>query len=340
MVRMPSPLSAEALRTLLKAASERGVAAPLAGLPELKALLLSPAFLDAFSPAIRAELTSLLKTLESAPHQGPPRPLGELVTDFSGLKSAVEVPERFASDLLLGRGALIDHPQLASTDRAQRLVAFFGKYAAAFVDLARGKEAAPAPQEKPRAEAAKTRLDPIIDAREMVRSHTVAALTPEARLDAEKHFLSVLEQGGYGVLRDKLTGLDALAVAAAVLKEVTPEVVAQRVAQVDPEFMRPPAAENAAKQVQPQIQGVPKGLAVPGLTGGTAQAPRADVSAQRTTDKVLGRNMLWNVLHTLRGDRPDEDTPEKREAALQALGFGALVVLFGVILLVLMLAKL
>jgi hypothetical protein len=63
------------------------------------------------------------------------------------------------------------------------------------------------------------------------------------------------------------------------------------------------------------------------------QAPQKDVGARRHsrgTDQVLGGNMLWNVLHLLRGEELD-DVARKDAMTQLAIAAALLLILGGVL---------
>ncbi len=70
-------------------------------------------------------------------------------------------------------------------------------------------------------------------------------------------------------------------------------------------------------------------------------SPEDDLKEQRlrsrSTDKVLGSNMLWNVLHRA---RDDEDEQERQDKAFDGLAFGAIMLLAGAALVVVILVSL
>jgi hypothetical protein len=221
----------------------------------------------------------------------------ELTSNLGTLHEAAEIPGRFATDLEAARPELVNYPGLLRTDKAQRLFEFAVPYAQAVVTKSE---------------------------------------TPVEKKEVSAEMLISAEQHGYGLLQpldpQDPSAKNGLAALRELLEKQTPEELAQKATTYsfdipswpsDAQMLAEARAAAAEQQlnVQPGLQPV-----------ANAAAPFAnaedDERAQRdgTTNKRLGSNTLWNVLHLFRDDgKDDRESAKQREEKSQAFWIAALV---------------
>lgn len=279
--------------------SPRAPSAPPAGSPPQ-----SPSPL-VDSPDDYAQAQSSMGALVGVSSQAAPVPA--LVRSVSEMGDWREVPRQFASDFRAVEAQLVYFPGLNSADRADRMFAFFAKYALQFLALA---------------------------------PHG----STSARPAVVRQFLSELEGLGYGSLSEAMTKQSALRAAEQLLNSSsTEEFLSQAsrlhfVAQDSAPRPRAGAEPVSGLWTDPPHPSVSDGDEVPPQgqpprRAGAASDPDQSRRGQgRWTDKVLGPNLLWNALHLSRGEGIDEEREEDRR--LERLGLVALLTLAGIIALV------
>ncbi|MBL8957402.1 MAG: hypothetical protein JNK82_41900 [Myxococcaceae bacterium] len=294
MAPQPTPQSPEQLMN--KALNGTLTASDAA---QLKALLSSDAGRDAFSPEQRQDLQRFVEGT------APTRDARELHSDLRLLKGANEVAGRFAADLVLAHGALLEHASLLRGDKATRLFEFAVPYAQTLLQLAQSD-----------AELRKA----------------AQALLAEAN---KAGFAELQQEPG------NKTGLEALAM---LLKAGSPEEAARlaqglrfdapvwpkdAVRQTDKhaagdgqlQTVQPKPGEPAVMRPLPQVMMEP----VPIQKKADSEKSRRDDG----TSKRLGPMMLWNVLHGLRDDGEGErDSAAQREALTQLAVAAGLILVF------------
>lgn len=252
----------------------------------------------------------------------PPKPVSKLVPDLKKLTQAEEVPNRFLKDLVAARSPLLEGG-LPKEQRASRLFGFFSHYAERFVTLAKGFPDTPqtwGPQTK-----------------NEVPVPTAPAL-PQAKKDtAVEQFLGNLKEVGFSQLRDRNTGNTGLQTAKQMLEAESPRDVQRQARDTALVVVGREAASSSSARGN-------DGLAPPfnpdgGILNGNRRldSPQdwVEERRRRRSYKVLGSNMLWNILHL---ERSPNETMTKDE--LNRLAFGAILVLFGVTLMVVLLVNL
>jgi hypothetical protein len=197
------------------------------------------------------------------------------------------------------------------------------------------------------------------------------AVAPERREDL-KRFGKALEDSGFRGLRDGRTGKDGVAVgvqlaASANLTELRAKLQSVRLelsttsalAQAHVPFADAPvarpvvqparelgeSAQVAKDRVQPEAMRVQPWQAEAGRVVIVPVAPQArdarpdgqPMDPRASSGRVLGKNMLWNWLHTFREGAADD--PEQKAAA-QQLAVGAALVLFALTIVALALVTL
>jgi hypothetical protein len=96
---------------------------------EVQTLLDSPDLRDNFSPKLKSDLESFVRG------SNPAKTVPDLVPDLDRLQQPREVPARFAADYVLVREQLLDRPGLTASEKANRAWEYFSKYAERFVTL-------------------------------------------------------------------------------------------------------------------------------------------------------------------------------------------------------------
>lgn len=335
-----------ALKRSLRAGGGAGVAAAqelirraqtgtvsTAELKEVQQVISSPEFRDAFR-GVAKDVSALLASGNAAVF----RDVSSLQPDTERLTDARTMPERFLADLRLVEQELLNHPGMTKEQKAERLFEFFESYAARFAELAHGtaqaKQAATAaPQQGGAFNTVETGLQ-------------LAAPLSDAELKkALGQFDKALKMAGFEALKtdDGRTGLEA---AREMLEAKTAEAQAHARPNelsapswkdnVDPRALKAEADKErriASLDGKPQIN--PQ-LRVAGQKLDEAQAQEAAKRGSRSkgTDKVLGANTLWNVMHLLRGEELDDVA--RRDAMNQLAVAAALIIIFaGIIVAVL-----
>ncbi len=253
----------------------------------------------------------------------PPKPVSKLVPDLKKLTQAEEVPNRFLKDVVAARNPLLEG-NLPKEQRASRLFGFFSHYAERFVALAKG-----VPEAQNWGPAAEQRAN-------QGQPPTGPQMAKAQKDTAVEQFLSNLKEVGFTQLKDRATGHTGLQAAKQMLEAETPRDVqrqARETALVVVGGSTLPAGDSPLGK--PQFN--PDGTLINGRQVNVPNDWDEEMQRRRRTreHKVLGSNMLWNILHLDR--RPDE-TMTKDE--LNRLAFGAILVLVGVTLMVVLLVNL
>lgn len=257
------------------------------------------------------------------------RDVSSLTPDTERLTDARTLPERFLSDLKLVDQELFQHPGMTRAEKAERAFTFFESYAGRFQQLATGTAQA---RQAAQAQAAVT------GGGALATTETGLKLAPpltEAEMQKTlAQFDKALQHAGFNELRtdDGRTGAEA---ARQMLEAKTPEAQLQaRPASLD----APSWKDNAAAAERSMKTEIERGRRTVQLDGHPQIQPQLRVQTTRSeetqkkeearrsssTDKVLGGNMLWNVLHLLRGD---DLTDVARKDAYQQLAIAAVLLL-------------
>ena len=235
---------------------------------------------------------------------------GQLSSNLGGIVDAASLPDRLGSDLALNLSELISVLSLTRQQKATRLVEFLVPYAAKLAEL------------------------------------TAAGAVPLGqRAQLEEKLLNPMSQAGLEQVVELTTGKSGIDIAKELLSSETAEQ-AQAFTE-NMKFDAPTWASRPEVALANEVKrGEPTLVAQPTIQ--TARDPRAagrgkpeDELLKDRSDKVLGRNMVWNVLHMFGkvGEAP-LDEKQKREMLLAT---GAIIVLVvtvaGVIVLTLVLGK-
>jgi hypothetical protein len=213
-----------------------------------------------------------------------------LAPDTSKLTDALSLPARFLSDLKLVEPQLLQHPGLTSEGKAERAFEFFEPYAQRFTELA-------------------------------------PALSPSEVQTTLARFEKALARADFGAVRtdDGRSGLEA---ARELLEAKTPEAFAQ----ARPQKLDAPKWKEQEQTLRAQVETERRmvQLTVQPQLRAVAPKPEEVVEGRRQksgTDKVLGSNMLWNVMHLMRGEELDDVA--RKDALNRLVVSAALLLVFG-----------
>ena len=267
---------------------------------EAQSVIESPELKDAFA-AVAQEFTAL-----TGGGGSPLRDVKALRPDTSRLTDASALPERFLSDLTLVRAQLFD-PSLSRSEKAERLFEFFEAYAGRFVELT-GEDGAP--------------------------------LSEAALQKTLANFEKALDRAGFQHLAagDGRTGTEAARQMLAAKNKQ--ELAKAKPASLDAPGWKEanPIAERNAAHVEQQrrVELMPHQLVqpqqklTPAQQAEEAKKKEEEKKRQKSRSGVLGGNMVWNVMHLLRGD--DLTEVQRRDAMNQLIVAAALIfILTGII---------
>ena len=314
-----------AVQELLRRA-KAGAVSP-AELKQVQTVITSPELRDAFKDVAR-DVSALLSS-----GTGPVfRDVSSLAPDTRRLTDARTMPERFLSDLKLVEQELLHHPGMTKDQKAARVFAFFESYAVRFAELAHGSAQA--------AYAATAQFAQPGGAFATVETGLqLAPSLSDAELNKTlSQFDKALQRAGFAELKtdDGRTGMEA---AREMLEAKTKEAQAE----VRPRQLEAPSwKDNAAAGERSLKADVDKERrAIGALDGKAPMQPHlrvatlkveepTDAGKKKTrsnssgTDQVMGGQMLWNVMHLLRGDELDDVA---RQDAMNQLVVAAVLVL-------------
>ncbi len=316
---------------------------------DVKSLLESPEFKDKFSPTDRAVVVRLLSGggADIPMPAGLPHRVDDVLPDFQALHRANELPDRFASDLVMVKPQLVDHPALPRDERANRLVEFLARYIEHFVELSDGRV--------PTQPGQKLALAPV-----PAPAPESAKLPQMDRAPIQKKFVEVARAAGFGEVVDTRSGksvIDLLPAWLQVTKKEDVRSLLQGYRFDAPTWQGDAGALARAMPKAPELPSVASMLqkpdealhydkdfrAQPGLGIKVDSAIRGPLSTDPTphagepekvkgrqrTDKVLGRNMIWNVLHKFRGDEEHLLAEKMSHGDLQKLMVGGFIAIVG-----------
>lgn len=319
---------------------------------DVKSLLESPEFKDKFSPNDRAVVVKLLSGGGSDVPlpAGLPHRVADVLPDFQSLHRANELPDRFASDLVMVKPQLVDHPALPRDERANRLVDFLARYVEHFVELSDGRV--------PMQPGQKLALAP--DLASLPLPSDAARLATADKAPIQKKFVEVARAAGFAEVVDTKSGKSVIDLLPAWLQVTKKEDVRSMMQgyRFDAPSWQPDAGVlNRAMAKSPELPQVASMLqkpdealhydkdfrAQPGLGIRTDNLIRGPLSTDPTphagepervkgrqrTDKVLGRNMIWNVLHKFRNDEEHLLAEKMSHGDLQKLMVGGFIAIVG-----------
>ncbi|MDP2269297.1 MAG: hypothetical protein Q8N23_00515 [Archangium sp.] len=315
-----------AVQELLRRAKAGAVST--AELKEVQTVISSPELRDAFKGVAR-DVSALLSSGTGRVF----RDVSSLTPDTKRLTDARTLPERFLSDLKLVEQELLHHPGMTKEQKAARVFAFFESYAARFAELAHGTaQAERAAQGQPA--QTKGAFSTVETGLQLAPSLT------EAELDKTlAQFDKALKRAGFEALKtdDGRSGMEA---ARELLEAKTQEAQADaRPRQLEaPSWKDNPAAGD--RSLKADVDKERRAIAAldgkapmqPHLRVATVKVEETPEAAKKKdrnssgTDQVLGGQMLWNVMHLLRGDELDDVA--RRDAMNQLVVAAALILIF------------
>ena len=230
---------------------------------------------------------------------------GQLSSNLGGIFDAAALPDRLTSDLSLNLSELISVLSLTRQQKATRLVEFLVPYAAKLAEL------------------------------------TTAGAVPQGqRAQLEEQLLTPMSQAGLEQVVELTTGKSGVDIAKELLSSETAEQAQAFTENL--KFDAPTWASRPEVALASEVKrGEPTLVAQPTIqpardprVGGRGK-PEDELQLKDRSDKVLGRNMVWNVLHMFGkvGEAP-LDEKQKREMLLAT---GAIIVLVITVALVIVL---
>lgn len=357
-LRMGGPNAQQAAREIAR----QGTTGQLTFSPpeavEVRGLLDAPDLRDHFTPEVKANLERIGSS--SLPGtQAPASPVKSLVPTLSQVTDARQLPSQFEKDLAVVKQQLVEHPGLTGKEQSARLFEFFTNYAERLATMVSGAREAPKDQQGggggpgsgkggAAAETYKLHVPPdmvgptssqasadLLYAMKSAVGGSAAPLSASQKAAVVKEFEQVLTKAGFGEMRDAGTGRSGLDVAKDLLSLATARAVRDAAlrAQIDVHVRMQPHATSTIK-VDPGLAmeamradgtlGTGKAGALPGLKV-EAEDPGRDTRGRdrRGSDgRILGSNMLWNVLHRYR-DVPDDPELAAQQDRMAELAVGA-----------------
>lgn len=238
------------------------------------------------------------------------------LSELGDIGNAEELPGRLNVELALHLPELVSLLSLTRQQKATRLVEFLVPYAIKLAELS-----------------------------------TAAALAPGQRARLEEKLLTPMSTAGLEQVIELGSGKTGVEVARELLSAATPEdakVFTQQMTFDAPTWASRPetAAANEVKRGEPSLQAQPAAHA---STQPTIQPLREQNLAGRFTpeeeqqqkdrgDRKLGKNMVWNVLHMLRGGEEGALPEEQKKQQELIIATGAILVLVITVALVIVLA--
>lgn len=255
-----------------------------------------------------------------APAQGP----GTLVSPkLPELATPSEVRERFNADYTAASRELLDHPDVDRSQTGARANEFFTQYARKFVETASANpktEERAAAQERPM-----TRDQQQASAREFAESlrglrfdQLLNAKTGKDGIENAFDLLAALDMKEFDelaanqeiVVAGEFPPLEKDAPVPPELRRALKKEIAEGPAEVESKL---PAEQAEGEHDLPKLeQGAEQGPEGPGESSEQEATSTSNQEGEASRGrKGLGRNMLWNVLHTFR--RNDETVRQEEE---------------------------
>ncbi len=265
------------------------------------------------SPATAADRFSSSKLVTQLTGRDAVRSPGQLSSDLGTIKDANALPDRLTSDLAVHLPELVSLLNLTRQQKATRLIEFLVPYAAKLSELTAAAE---------------------------------LPLTQTQRLNLEEKLITPMSQAGLDQVVELTTGKSGVEVAKDMLKLPLPELAMAHLEKMifdAPTWAsRPEAAlANEVKRGEPALTAQP--TIVPtkdARISGKGNAEEEEQKVKDRTDKVLGKNMVWNVLHMFNAGEGPMDEAKKKEMLLATGGLVILVItVAAVIALALVLAR-
>jgi hypothetical protein len=229
---------------------------------------------------------------------------GQLTSNLGGVLDATLLPDRLNADLAIHLPELVSLLSLTRQQKAARLVEFLAPYAAKLAEL----------------------------------THS-AALPASQRVQLEEKLLTPMANAGLDQVVELTTGKSGVEVAKEMLSAETPEQVMAHTEGMSfdaPTWASRPevALANEVKRGEPSLIAQPNPTIQPLPERAINGRGNVDDEPQKKdrSDRVLGKNMVWNVLHMFRdtGEAP-MDEKQKKEMLLATGGIIVLVITVGLV---------
>ena len=212
---------------------------------------------------------------------------GQLASDLKSVSDPSKLPGKLAGDLKAHLPELVDLTSLTRQEKASRLVEFLVPYAAKFAEL-----------------------------------KVAVALPPEQQEKLEEKMLEPMNDAGLGQVVETTTGQTGVQIAQQLLQAPTAQQARAMTATMQFDAPNWTGRADAAlgvqgRPVEPHLLAQP--LIQPGREQRVdAKPPGEEAQGQREKPRsgVLGKNMLFNVLHLFRADGQTLSEREKIEAGI------------------------
>jgi hypothetical protein len=242
---------------------------------------------------------------------GPPLPAAALAVQAKQIANPGDAQGAFQAAYAVIKDQLLDHPALNKDDLGQRANEFFTEYAQAFVQTA-SEPPPPPPGEQPRPPE--------------------RPITPEQQQVLAREFADSLKELGFGALKNLANGQDGVENAFQLLsaegKKEFEALAREQQIKIEGQFPPKPEGEIDIPDARPQAapeetSSTATGDTTPGAEAEGTEGAEEDVQlpgnrSQEDEDEDIakrkkkpGKNVLWNVLGTLR--RQDEQVRQAEE---------------------------
>jgi hypothetical protein len=314
---------------------------------EVKGLFQAPELKDHYTPEVKATLDRIGASATSGTQQ-PASPVKSLVPSLQQVTDARQLPSQFEKDLAVLKQQLVEHPGLTGKEQQARLFEFFANYAERLATMVSGARESPKDQNKGDGqggsgggkggmpESYKLHVPPDMvgptsslasaDLLYAMKSSAGPAVTLTAaqKVGVVKEFEQVLNKAGFGEMRDASTGRSGLDVAKELLSLSTARAVRDAAMRANIDVhVRMQAHPTSTIKLDPSLAmeamrndgtiGAAQAGRLPTLKLEGEDKGRDDRGKDRrgSSGKILGSDMLWNVLHRYR------DVPDDPELAAQ-----------------------
>jgi len=245
------------------------------------------------APAQAADRFASSKLLTQLTGRDAVRSPGQLASDLGNVNDVSELPERLAADLGIHLPELISLLNMTRDQKATRLMQFLVPYASKLAELSQAN-----------------------------------AVPPQQRAQVEQKLVTPMAEAGLEHVVELTTGKVGVEVAKELLKSQTPQQAHAHLEGMKFDAPTWASRTEATKSNEVQRTNEPALQAQPPVVQPQKEqriASRADVEDEpkkdKSSDKVLGRNMVWNVLHLFNGNDSGPVSEAKKNDLLVATGW-------------------
>jgi hypothetical protein len=338
---------------------------------EVRGIIELPEFKDHYTPEVKASLDKIGSSATSG-NQQPPTPVSALTPSLQQVNDARQLPQQFEKDFAAMKQQLVEHPGLTAKEQNARLFEFFTNYAERLAHMVSKAGEAPKDQNKggqqqgggaggkgAMPETYKLHVPPDMvgpsasklasaDLLYSMKANTGpnVTLTAAQKAGVLKEFEQVLNKAGFAEMRDASSGRSGLDVAKELLTMSTARAVRDAAMRANMDVhVRMQAHPTSTIKIDPSLAaeamradgtlGAGKAnSALPGLKINPDDLSKDARGRDRrgSEGKILGSNMLWNVLHRYRESPEDEELAAQQDRMMEVmiaagLGFTALAVI-------------